>query len=1116
MASDDDELVPSPPSSATAASRTARPPSSGRSSSAPAPRYLRRSSLSGYAPGDALERADEALLLPYLDDGPRTVDEMRASVHAGLIDALEPRDCAFVLRSDGSYTYALFEGRLPLPSNDDDDANNEGGALSFIVDERGCFKIISRGSCTKRRVRLPIIDTTNVDETYVRLTKSRYLTNNNNDDNDDVAEVAVDDGSVATKKLPGVATTTPTDLPHEGGETKKDDDDDNANEDDDANKSIDGGCHNSNIGSRSCASSNSSSTTSSSSSVEGGMTFSNSTTRRNDIIARTETISKSISAKDFDELLRGNSGRIANGNSNNNNNNNNNNNKSSSSSSNGNGNSNKQFSVLIVEDTDICAKFLTMQLTRMDCKTYRAENGRVAIDILQDYLSTTTTTTTKEASSSTTPTSFDMVLMDLRMPIMDGLEATRMIRNELKLYDLPIVALTGEMIDGCKEECKDVGFNDYFQKPIKKDKLELLINKYKKNNQEGGRDDATTTTNQGGNMVDGSSSSNNSASGMMMNNISPTLRRTTSSAGIVRTTSGRSVRELIRRHRSKQSMENMTNLLAQGDSEIANMILSRTNSTISVTNHDLVRPPPRRSTLDNNSSSNNNNTNNNNSSSQLLTLDTTMPLSILIVEDTDVCAKFLMMQLERMNCSTQRAENGQVAVDILRKALPGTFDLVLMDLRMPVMDGLDATRIIKSKLQLKELPVVALTGEMIDGCRAECAGIGFDDFFQKPMKKDKLETLINKYKSIRDGRSGGGHHHTEETTTNNGQAIGIMSMNNGGGTTRAGVLRSSRRSLNALNSSLFVPDSHRQNANFDDFLQMTTLRQSTTIAGKSHGGGQLHLAGRPRQLSIDQQLQDPNLKMFTKTIHSIGRSTSRESFHASHSNQQLGSTNSFVNQSAANATWESSQPIREASYISSSTQGSASTIMPRNITLQRIKENDNNLTQQTNGSDNALWGEDVSSTCHQLKHQPDLTSIMSKMVTSTGLGGNNMRVASVQDFSNTLTTQSGSAGSGRTGHSSNQMGRNVSSLQRIKEANVSLFDGNSNNTSWDNNATTPMNESSLLRMMSANGGVMSSSSSNPLLQMMAAREQQSQGKDAPSNSSSNSLLQMMAARKSQQ
>ena len=95
------------------------------------------------------------------------------------------------------------------------------------------------------------------------------------------------------------------------------------------------------------------------------------------------------------------------------------------------------------------------------------------------------------------------------------------------------------------------------------------------------------------------------------------------------------------------------------------------------------------------------------------------------------------MQLQRMNCSTHRAENGQVAVDLLRRASPGTFDLVLMDLRMPVMDGLDATRLIKNNLQLRDLPVVALTGDMIEVCRAECEGIGFDDFFQKPMKKDK-------------------------------------------------------------------------------------------------------------------------------------------------------------------------------------------------------------------------------------------------------------------------------------------------------------------------------------------------------------------------------------------
>ena len=50
------------------------------------------------------------------------------------------------------------------------------------------------------------------------------------------------------------------------------------------------------------------------------------------------------------------------------------------------------------------------------------------------------------------------------------------------------------------------------------------------------------------------------------------------------------------------------------------------------------------------------------------------------------------MQLKKLNCVSQRAENGRVAIDILPESMPGTFDMVLMDLRMPVMDGLTATR----------------------------------------------------------------------------------------------------------------------------------------------------------------------------------------------------------------------------------------------------------------------------------------------------------------------------------------------------------------------------------------------------------------------------------------
>lgn len=109
------------------------------------------------------------------------------------------------------------------------------------------------------------------------------------------------------------------------------------------------------------------------------------------------------------------------------------------------------------------------------------------------------------------------------------------------------------------------------------------------------------------------------------------------------------------------------------------------------------------------------------------------------------------MQLKKMKCSTQRAENGQVAVDLLRDSIPGTFDMVLMDLRMPVMDGLEATKLIRNELQMKDLPIVALTGEMSADIRSECEQIGFDDFFQKPVKRDKLQELVTNYKDMRDG-----------------------------------------------------------------------------------------------------------------------------------------------------------------------------------------------------------------------------------------------------------------------------------------------------------------------------------------------------------------------------
>ncbi|KAI2506120.1 cheY-homologous receiver domain [Fragilaria crotonensis] len=117
--------------------------------------------------------------------------------------------------------------------------------------------------------------------------------------------------------------------------------------------------------------------------------------------------------------------------------------------------------------------------------------------------------------------------------------------------------------------------------------------------------------------------------------------------------------------------------------------------------------------------------------------------SILVVEDVAVCAKLLCTILRQFNCSTKWVQNGQEAVDALRQD-PDLYSLVFMDLRMPVMDGITATRIIKNELKVKT-PIVALTGEGGTEIRKECMDIGFDAYCNKPMKRDHLLTVIKEH-----------------------------------------------------------------------------------------------------------------------------------------------------------------------------------------------------------------------------------------------------------------------------------------------------------------------------------------------------------------------------------
>jgi CheY-like chemotaxis protein len=113
--------------------------------------------------------------------------------------------------------------------------------------------------------------------------------------------------------------------------------------------------------------------------------------------------------------------------------------------------------------------------------------------------------------------------------------------------------------------------------------------------------------------------------------------------------------------------------------------------------------------------------------------------TILIAEDNE-SNYILMTYILKRSYQIVRAHNGREAVEISEK---GGIDLILMDLKMPVMDGLEATRIIKDATP--ELPIIMLTANAFENDRLAAMNAGCDDFLSKPINSKICLDTIAKY-----------------------------------------------------------------------------------------------------------------------------------------------------------------------------------------------------------------------------------------------------------------------------------------------------------------------------------------------------------------------------------
>lgn len=116
--------------------------------------------------------------------------------------------------------------------------------------------------------------------------------------------------------------------------------------------------------------------------------------------------------------------------------------------------------------------------------------------------------------------------------------------------------------------------------------------------------------------------------------------------------------------------------------------------------------------------------------------------TILVVEDNELNQQVAQALLEYNGAVVSIASNGQDALDKLSKE---NFDCVLMDVQMPVLDGLEATKMIRANPEWSKISIIALTANADQDYRDSCRSAGMNDFLVKPIDPEQLVSIISKW-----------------------------------------------------------------------------------------------------------------------------------------------------------------------------------------------------------------------------------------------------------------------------------------------------------------------------------------------------------------------------------
>ena len=118
-----------------------------------------------------------------------------------------------------------------------------------------------------------------------------------------------------------------------------------------------------------------------------------------------------------------------------------------------------------------------------------------------------------------------------------------------------------------------------------------------------------------------------------------------------------------------------------------------------------------------------------------------------LVEDNELNREIAQFILEHTGTTVVNAENGKEAVEIFKASEQGEFDFILMDVMMPVMDGLEATRIIRKmeRPDAVQIPIFAMTANAFSDDRKRCKEAGMTEHLAKPLNSEKMIAKLRLY-----------------------------------------------------------------------------------------------------------------------------------------------------------------------------------------------------------------------------------------------------------------------------------------------------------------------------------------------------------------------------------